>query len=161
MPCFSFSFRKKDLKHVPMWYMNIKNVSIDCNPPTIFCCFGLNQDQNYQKFVIYEILFLQTFVYFSFCLIKNRANCSKQSASPSSKLFRTRLKKINVFHKIINKKSKTNKPRIFLQFRYHECVMEYVFTCKSCKVFCLREKKSCFPLFLKTSRLEKRQEKLG
>jgi hypothetical protein len=36
---------------------------------------------------------------------KNRANCSKQLTAPSIKLFRTRFKKINVFHRIINQRS--------------------------------------------------------
>jgi hypothetical protein len=53
-----------------------------------------------RNFFFYKILFI-----LFFCLIKNRTDCSKQSAVPFIKLFRTRLKK-NVFHRITKKKSK-------------------------------------------------------
>ena len=40
--------------------------------------------------------------------IRDLQNFSKQSASPSTKLFRTQLKKINVFHRIIKKNQNKN-----------------------------------------------------
>ena len=68
---------------------------------------------NFSKIVLksrysynFKTIFLTVFIFF--CLIKNRANSSKQSASPSTKLFRTQLKKINVFHRIIKKNQNKN-----------------------------------------------------
>jgi hypothetical protein len=58
---------------------------------------------------IYENLFT-----LFFCLIKNKGNCSKQSAAPSIKLFRKNQKKYFI---------KKNKPRIFWWFRCHECII--------------------------------------
>ena len=71
--------------------------------------------RNHQKFAIYEKknIYENLFTLF-FCLIKNKGNCSKQSAAPSIKLFRKNQKKYFI---------KKNKPRIFWWFRCHECII--------------------------------------
>ena len=76
---------------------------------------------NHQKLVIKKSFFTKSRLLSYFCLIKIRANCSKQSAATSVILCRC-ASETNVFHRIIEK-SKTNnllvtsktKPRI-LQF---------------------------------------------
>jgi hypothetical protein len=87
------------------------NVSIIITP-LLIDSWHLNQ----QKFVIYEKIYYVILFILFLCFIKNRANSFKQSAAASKKLFRMRLKKINVFHRIIKKNQNKN----FVRKKNHE-----------------------------------------